>query len=246
MIVIPAIDLKDGRCVRLKQGRMSEETVYSDVPEEIALKWFGKGAERIHVVDLDGAIQGKPVHRDTVKRIVDSVPVPVQLGGGIRSFDTIKGYLDAGVHAVILGTVAFKDPELLSRACGEYPGRIILGLDARKGKIALEGWTEETETSAIEMARRFEGIGLEAIIYTDIQRDGMGTGPSIESTRMLAESVDIPVIASGGISDIEDVRRVLSLSATGVIGMITGRALYEGTLDLEAAVRLTKEKPGEK
>lgn len=147
---------------------------------------------------------------------------------------------------MILGTVAFKDPELLSRACREYPGRIILGLDAREGKIALEGWTEETETSAIEMAHRFEGIGLEAIIYTDIQRDGMGTGPSIESTRMLAERVEIPVIASGGISDIEDVRRVLSLSATGIIGMITGRALYEGTLDLEAAVRLTKEKPGEK
>ncbi len=241
MIVIPAIDLKSGRCVRLRQGRMSEETVYSDVPEEIALKWFERGAERLHVVDLDGATQKKPVHRETIKRIVKSVPVPVQVGGGIRSLDTVKAYFDAGVHSVILGTVAFKDPHLLSLACREHPGRVILGLDARNGKIALEGWTQEVELSAVETARRFEGSDLGAIIYTDIQKDGMGTGPSIESTRMLAESVDIPVIASGGISDIEDVRKVLMLAGTGVIGMITGRALYEGTLDLEAAIKAANE-----
>lgn len=246
MIVIPAIDLKRGRCVRLKQGRMSDETVYSDVPEEVALKWFRKGAERIHVVDLDGAIEGKPVHHSAVQKIVNAVPVPVQLGGGIRSYETVRNYLDAGVHAVILGTVAFKDPALVSRACREYPGRIILGLDARKGRVALEGWTQEVETTVSEMARQFEGIGLEALIYTDIQRDGMGTGPNIESTRTLAESVNIPVIASGGISDIEDVKKVLSLFGTGVIGMITGRALYEGTLELEEAVRLTKDQPLEK
>jgi phosphoribosylformimino-5-aminoimidazole carboxamide ribotide isomerase len=241
LLVIPAIDLKNGRCVRLRQGRMSDETVYSEAPEEVALKWLEKGAERLHVVDLDGAIQRRPVHRDTLQKIVDSVPIPVQVGGGIRSLETIRDYLDSGVYAVILGTVAFKDPELLSRACREYPGRILLGLDARRGKIALEGWTQEVELSAIEAARRFEGGELGAIIYTDIQKDGMGTGPSIESTKLLAESVNVSVIASGGISDIEDVKKVLHLSGSGVIGMITGRALYEGTLDLEAAIQLSRE-----
>lgn len=241
MIVIPAIDLKDGRCVRLKQGRMSDETVYSTKPEEIALKWFEKGAERLHVVDLDGAIQKRPVHRETVQRIVKTVPIPVEVGGGIRSIDSIRGYLDSGVHSVILGTAAFSDPNLLYQSCKEYPGRIILGLDANKGKIAVEGWTQVTEISPIELGNRFGTEGLEAIIYTDIQKDGMGTGPNVEATRALARGVNIPVIASGGIADIEDVKKVLTLSEDGVIGMITGRALYEGGLDLEEAVRITKE-----
>lgn len=241
-MVIPAIDLKDGRCVRLRQGRMSEETVYSDAPEEIALKWYEEGAERLHVVDLDGAVLGKPVHRTLVQRIVDSVPVPVQLGGGIRSMDVIRAYLDSGVHAVILGTAAFKDSELLLRSCQEYPGRIILGLDAREGKIAVEGWAQETELSAIETAGHLENDGLAAIIYTDIEKDGMGSGPSIKATKMLAEAVKVPIITSGGIKDIEDVKKVLGLAAYGVMGMITGRALYEGTLDLGKAIREAKKR----
>jgi phosphoribosylformimino-5-aminoimidazole carboxamide ribotide isomerase len=219
---------------------MSEETVYSTKPEEIALQWFEKGAERLHVVDLDGAIHKNPVHRKTVQKIVDAVPVPVQVGGGIRNIETIRIYLDSGVHAVILGTAAFRDPDLLYQSCKEFPGRIILGLDAREGKIAVEGWTQATELSPIELGRRFESGGLEAIIYTDIQKDGMGTGPNIEAPRMLAEGVNVPVIASGGIADIEDVKKVLALSGYGVIGMITGRALYEGRLDLEEAIGFTK------
>lgn len=241
MLVIPAIDLKGGRCVRLRQGRMSEETVYSTAPEEIALKWFEKGAERLHVVDLDGAVQREPVHQKIVQKIARSVPVPVQVGGGIRTLDTVKSYLESGVHAVILGTAAFRDPHLLSRSCRDYPGRIILGLDAREGKVAVEGWTEETDSSPVEMAKRFERDGLAAIIYTDIHKDGMGTGPNIQATRLLAEGVKVPVIASGGIADIGHVRSVLGLSQSGVIGMITGRALYEGTLDLEEAIALAKE-----
>lgn len=241
MLVIPAIDLKNGRCVRLKQGRMSEETVYSEVPEEIASKWVEEGAERLHVVDLDGAIQKRPVHLDKVLEIAKFVSVPVQVGGGIRSMDTIREYLDSGVHAVILGTVALKDPDLLYRSCREYPRRIILGLDTRNDKVSVEGWTQETGLGAAETAKAFEGIGLEAIIYTDIQKDGMGTGPSIEATKRLAEAVKVPIIASGGIRDTEDVKKVLSLSRFGVIGMITGRALYEGTLDLRAAIHLTGE-----
>ncbi len=225
---------------------MSEETVYSTNPEEIALKWFEKGAERLHIVDLDGAIHKNPVHRKAIQKIVESVHVPVQVGGGIRNIDTIRSYLDSGVHAGILGTAAFREPDLLYQACKEYPGRIVLGLDAREGKIAVEGWTQVTELSPIELANRFESEGLEAIIYTDIQKDGMGTGPNIEATRMLAKGINVPVIASGGIGNIEDVKRVLTLSEDGVIGMITGRALYEGKLDLEEAVRFTKEEKHQK
>jgi phosphoribosylformimino-5-aminoimidazole carboxamide ribotide isomerase len=221
---------------------MAEETIYSTAPEEIALKWVEKGAERLHVVDLDGAVQKKPAHRKIVEEIARSVPVPVQVGGGIRSFDTIRSYLESGVHAVILGTAALRDPDLLSKSCADYPGRIILGLDAKEGKLAIEGWTQQTDFGPAEMARRFEGRGLEAIIYTDIQKDGMGTGPNISATRILAEGVNIPVIASGGIANIEDVLNLLDLSKFGVIGMITGRALYEGTLDLEEAVALTKQR----
>ncbi|PKN30067.1 MAG: 1-(5-phosphoribosyl)-5-[(5-phosphoribosylamino)methylideneamino]imidazole-4-carboxamide isomerase [Deltaproteobacteria bacterium HGW-Deltaproteobacteria-21] len=246
MIVIPAIDLKDGRCVRLKQGRMSEETVYSTKPEEIALKWFEKGAERLHVVDLDGAIRKTPVHREVVRHIVKAVPIPVEVGGGIRNIDTVRSYLDSGVHAVILGTAAFRDPDLLYQSCKEYPGRIILGLDANEGKIAVEGWTHATELTPIELGKRFANDGLEAIIYTDIQKDGMGTGPNIEATRMLAKGVNVPLIASGGIADVEDVKKVLTLSEDGVIGMITGRALYEGGLDLQEAIRIAKEKMQQK
>lgn len=240
MIVIPAIDIKNGRCVRLKQGRMSDETVYSDFPEEIAVRWYNQGAERIHLVDLDGAVKGRPVNSDKIRKIVDAVPVPTQLGGGIRDMDTIKSYLDLGISQVILGTIAYKDPELVVDACRQFPGRIILGIDASKGCVAIEGWVEKTEIAPVVMAQGFESAGIWAIIYTDIQRDGMISGPNIEATRELAEATTIPVIASGGISGTDDVKRLLSLEQNGVIGMITGKALYEGAMDLAEAIKITK------
>ncbi|MFC1884795.1 1-(5-phosphoribosyl)-5-[(5-phosphoribosylamino)methylideneamino]imidazole-4-carboxamide isomerase [Thermodesulfobacteriota bacterium] len=237
MIVIPAIDLKGGKCVRLRQGKMSDETVFSDVPEEMALKWFEQGAERLHLVDLDGAIKGKPVNRDVIKRIVDSVPIPIELGGGIRDMRTLEAYFDLGLHFLILGTAAHKDPELAKRACKEFSGRIIIGIDAKEECVALEGWTETIEITPAAMAKGFEGEGVAAIIYTDISRDGMRTGPNVEATRALAHSIDIPVIASGGISGLEDVKSILPLSEHGVQGMITGRALYDGSLSLKEAIQ---------
>ncbi|MDB9822401.1 1-(5-phosphoribosyl)-5-[(5-phosphoribosylamino)methylideneamino]imidazole-4-carboxamide isomerase [Deltaproteobacteria bacterium] len=240
MIIIPAIDLKNGRCVRLQQGQMSKETVYSDVPEEMAIKWCDDGAERLHLVDLDGAVEGRPVNGNIIKNIVNAVPIPIQLGGGIRDLQTIKSYLELGVNQIILGTVAYKDPEFVATACEKFPGRVILGIDARDGLVAVEGWTEETDTSPIEMAKKYEPMGISAIIYTDIRRDGMGTGPNIEATKDLAEAIDVPVIASGGISGIEDVEKVLSLKEYGVTAMITGKALYEGTLNLANAVKIAK------
>lgn len=241
MIIIPAIDIKNGRCVRLEQGRMSRETLYSDFPGEVAARWFEQGAERIHVVDLDGAVGGKPVNKNAIGDIARAVPIPIELGGGIRNMDTIEGYLDLGVHQIILGTAAYKAPDFIRRACERFPGRIILGIDARKGHVAVEGWTEETDTTASDMAKRFESVGVAAIIYTDILRDGMRTGPNLEATRTLAEAVRIPVIASGGISGIEDVSEILSLSEYGVTGMIVGKALYEGTLNLSEAVGFLKK-----
>lgn len=240
MIVIPAIDLKGGRCVRLKQGRMSDETVFSDVPEEMAVKWFEKGAERLHIVDLDGAVQGRPVNRDVIKRIVDSIPIPVELGGGIRDMATLEAYFDLGLHYLILGTVACKDSEFAKSACSVFPEKIILGIDARDDRVAVEGWTEEVDLTPVNMARQFEEAGVSAIIYTDIQRDGMRTGPNVEATRALARAVKIPVIASGGISGVSDVENIIPLSEDGVIGMITGRALYDGSLDLSEAISICK------
>lgn len=237
MIVIPAIDLKEGRCVRLRQGRMQEETVFSDAPEEMAGRWHGDGARRIHVVDLNGAVQGRPVNREAIRRIVASVPVPVQLGGGIRDMKTLDAYLDLGVQFVILGTAAHKDPVFAATACRRHPGRIIVGIDARGERVAVEGWTEETDLAPVQLARRFEDSGVSAVVYTDIQRDGMRSGPNIEATRRMAESIRIPVIASGGISGLRDVERICALESCGVMGMITGRAIYEGKLDLKEAVR---------
>jgi phosphoribosylformimino-5-aminoimidazole carboxamide ribotide isomerase len=239
VIVIPAIDIKGGRCVRLKQGEMSKETVYSEVPEEMAVQWHEKGAERLHLVDLDGAIEGKAVNKGVISGIAAAIPIPVQLGGGIRDMETIETYLKLGINQVILGTVAYKNPEFLAQACKEFAGRIILGIDARKDRVAVEGWTEETDMTVGEMAKGFENIGISAIIYTDIHRDGMSTGPNVETTKALAQTVETPVIASGGISGIDDVAKILSLEAHGVIGMITGRALYNGTLDLVDAIKLT-------
>ena len=240
MIVIPAIDIKGGRCVRLKQGKMAEETVFSDIPEAMALKWFEQGAERLHVVDLDGAFQGSPVNKDVIKKIVNAISIPVQLGGGVRDMMVLKAYFDLGIHYVILGTAALKDPEFVLQACDNFPGRIILGIDARDDHVAVEGWAEEISLTPQELAGRFENAGLSAIIYTDIHRDGMRTGTNIKATRALARAIKVPVIASGGISGISDVKNILPLSEDGVIGMITGRALYDGSLDLAEAVRVSK------
>ncbi|MBW2066636.1 MAG: 1-(5-phosphoribosyl)-5-[(5-phosphoribosylamino)methylideneamino]imidazole-4-carboxamide isomerase [Deltaproteobacteria bacterium] len=241
MLIIPAIDLKNGRCVRLKQGVFSDETVYSDRPAEVARMWVEKGAERLHIVDLDGALEGRPLNEDIIRDIVESAGVPVQLGGGIRDLETIETYFSLGIRFLILGTMAYRDPDLFRSACERFPGKIILAIDARNNEVAIQGWTEATRMSPIEMAAHYEGFPISAVIYTDIGRDGMETGPNIEATRRLAESTHIPVIISGGISGQGDIKKVLPLRRYGVIGVITGRALYEGKLGLEQAVRLARD-----
>ena len=236
MIVIPAIDLKGGRCVRLLQGDFDLPTVYSDHPADIALQWQEKGARRIHVIDLEGSRDGLPRNGDVIGEIVRAVDVPLQVGGGIRDMKTVDTYLSMGVGYVILGTVALKDRPFVLDACAGHPGHIILALDARDGKVAVEGWTESTDRSPAEVAAQYEGCGLDSIIYTDIHRDGMESGVNIESTRLLADSVDIPIIASGGVADIHDIDRLLEEGGTGIMGVITGRALYNGALKLEDAI----------
>ncbi len=226
--------------MRLKQGRMNDETVFSDVPEEMAVKWYEKGAQRLHLVDLDGAVEGRPVNRDAIRRIVDAIPIPVELGGGIRDMAVLEAYFDLGLAYLILGTVAIKDPEFTINACHRFPKKIILGIDARGQRVAVEGWTEESDKTPLDMARQFEDAGLSAIIYTDIHRDGMQSGPNVEATAALARAVEVPVIASGGISGIEDVKNVAATAKDGVMGMITGRALYDGSLDLEEAIALVR------
>jgi len=220
---------------------MSKETVYSEVPEEMAVKWFKQGAERLHLVDLDGAVHGEPVNREVIRNIVEAIPIPIQLGGGIRNIKTVENYLALGIHQIILGTVAYKNPDFVNLACKKFPDKIILGIDAKKNHVAVEGWTEETDMTPVEMAGRYEEVGISAIIYTDIHRDGMSTGPNVQATGALAKAINIPVIASGGISDIDDVANLLTLSDLGVTGMITGKALYEGTLDLSEAIKLVKD-----
>ncbi len=237
MLIIPAIDIKNGKCVRLKQGRMSDETIFSDKPEEMAKKWFECGAKRLHLVDLDGAVSGRPVNRKTIRRIVEAIPIPVELGGGVRDMATLRAYFDLGLQYVILGTVAHKNPDFVKEACRLYPDQIILGIDARNNRIAVEGWTEEINLTPEALAKRFENDGLAAIIYTDINRDGMRTGCNVDATGALAGTTNIPVIASGGISQMDDVLRILPLATDGVMGLITGRALYDGSLDLTAAIK---------
>lgn len=242
MIVIPAVDLKDGRCVRLSQGRMDQESVYSEHPVEMAEQWESKGAERLHVVDLNGAVTGKPVHRTLIKEIVRSVRIPVEVGGGIRDLTTIEDYLASGVKWVVLGTTAFQNSSLVEEACRKFPGRMILGIDARGGKVAIQGWNEVVSLEAIDLAKQYEGMGLSAIIFTDIEKDGMGTGLNFQSTKSLARSTSIPVIASGGVARMEDIERLLELEQDGVVGVIVGRALYTGSLDLAEAIRIEKER----
>lgn len=240
MIVIPAVDIKDGKCVRLFQGRMDAETIFSEDPAAMAEKWENEGAELIHVVDLDGAIGKKPQNLITIKAILRRVRVPIQVGGGIRSIDTVKMFLDLGAKRVIIGTEAIRNPEMVSEACRLFPDRIVVGIDARSGLVAIEGWTQTTSIQAVELAKRFEGAGVAAINFTDIHRDGMQTGPNIRETQRLAEAISIPVIASGGVSVIEDIINLLPLEAVGVQGVITGRALYSGALDLKRAIDLAK------
>ena len=240
MIVIPAVDLKEGRCVRLSQGRMDQESVYSEHPVEMAKHWESKGAGRLHVVDLNGAVSGKPFHRSLIKEIAQSVRIPIEVGGGIRDLTTVDDYLSSGVKWVILGTAAFQNRPLIEEACHRFPEGVILGVDARRGKVAIQGWNEEISLEAIALVKQFEGMGISAVIFTDIERDGMGTGLNLESTKKLARSTSIPVIASGGVSRIEDIEHLLELESDGIIGVIVGRALYTGSLDLEEAIRISK------
>jgi phosphoribosylformimino-5-aminoimidazole carboxamide ribotide isomerase len=244
LIVIPAVDLKEGRCVRLSQGRMDQESVYSEHPVEMAKHWESKGAERLHVVDLNGAVMGKPIHRSLIKEIAQSLRIPIEVGGGIRDITTIEDYLSSGVRWVILGTAAFQNRSLVEEACRQFPERVILGIDARGGRVAIQGWNEVVSLDAVDLAKQFEGKGLSAIIFTDIERDGMSTGLNFESTRRLSTSTSIPVIASGGVSRIEDIEHLLELESEGVIGVIVGRALYTGSLDLEEAIQLAKKTEG--
>jgi len=242
MIIIPAIDLKQGKCVRLLQGRMDADTVFSDDPAAMAARWAGQGAEIIHVVDLDGAVCKTPQNLASIKKILETVKIPIQIGGGIRDAETIKMYLDLGISRVIIGTEAVRNPQLVKDACKAFPGRIVVGIDARNGMVAIEGWTQTTKTPATDLAKMFADSGVAAINFTDISRDGMQTGPNIEETRRLAESVSIPVIASGGVSGISDIMNLLPLEKFGVTGVITGRALYTGTLDLKEAIALARQR----
>ena len=245
MIIIPAIDIRGGRCVRLLQGDFRRETVYSGDPVEVARRWAAKGAERIHVVDLDGSREGRPVNADVIRRILSAVNVPIELGGGIRESGTVDFYLGMGVRWVILGTAALKNRDFVVEACRRHPGRVILGIDAREGKVAVEGWTEATGADALEVARQYEGLGLAALVYTDIGRDGMESGVNVPATERLARRIGIPVIASGGVAGIGDIDRLLAAACPGILGVITGKALYTGALDLEEAIARTK-KEGEK
>jgi len=242
MLLIPAIDLKDGKCVRLRQGRMEEDTVFSDDPVAVASRWVDVGARRLHVVDLNGAFAGRPVNAEAIRRIAEAHPqVPIQVGGGIRDDDTIELYLSMGVTYVILGTNAVNVPHFVGDACSEFPGHIMVALDAKEGKVAIDGWSKLSNHDVIDIAKRFEREGVEAIIYTDINRDGMMTGVNVESTAALARAITIPVIASGGVSRLDDIRRLCEVANEGVMGAIVGRALYEGDLDLAEAQRLADQ-----
>lgn len=242
MLLIPAIDLKDGKCVRLRQGRMEDSTVFSDDPVAMAGRWVEAGARRLHLVDLNGAFEGKPMNRDVINAIAKAYPdVPIQVGGGIRDEDTVQTYLDVGVQYVIIGTKAVSHPGFVGDLCAEFPGHVIVGLDAKDGKVAVDGWSKLSKHDVIDMAQHFEQDGVSAIIYTDIGRDGMMAGVNVESTVKLARSVNIPIIASGGITNLEDIRALCGVATEGISGAITGRAIYEGTLDFAQGQKLADE-----
>lgn len=243
MLIIPAIDLKDGSCVRLRQGLMDEATVFSEEPATMASHWLEQGARRLHLVDLNGAFAGKPKNLAAIKGILAAVDgeIPVQLGGGIRSLETIEQYLDAGIDYVIIGTAAVKQPGFLHEACDAFPGHIIVGLDAKGGKVATDGWSKVTNHNVVDLAKRFQDYGVESVIYTDIGRDGMLSGVNIEATVTLAQSLTIPVIASGGLTNLDDVKALCAIEREGIEGVITGRAIYEGTIDFKAAQELADQ-----
>jgi phosphoribosylformimino-5-aminoimidazole carboxamide ribotide isomerase len=234
MLIIPAIDLKDGQCVRLKQGRMEDDTVFSDDPVATATHWVNEGARRLHLVDLNGAFAGTPIHKDVVEKIALAHPeLPIQIGGGIRSMETIRHYLEAGVSFVIIGTKAVQDPEFVEQACREFAGHIIVGIDAKDGMVATDGWANVTSVRAVDLAKRFADAGVSSIVYTDIARDGMMQGVNIEQTVALAAGCGLPVIASGGVTNLDDIRGLKGQA--GILGAITGRAIYEGTINLREA-----------
>ncbi|MEI6702369.1 MAG: 1-(5-phosphoribosyl)-5-[(5-phosphoribosylamino)methylideneamino]imidazole-4-carboxamide isomerase [Deltaproteobacteria bacterium] len=240
MLVIPAIDLKEGKCVRLEQGLMEKDTVFNDNPGAQARAWQEQGAELLHIVDLDGAFAGEPKNRDAIEAIINAITIPAQLGGGIRDIATIEAYLSLGLSRVIIGTAAQRNPELVREACAKFPGRIVVGIDAKNGMVAVQGWAEVTDITAINLARTFEDFGVTAIIYTDISRDGMLQGPNLEATRVLAESVSIPIIASGGVSSLKDIGNLMAIESSGVTGVITGKAIYSGAIRLAEAIAMTK------
>jgi phosphoribosylformimino-5-aminoimidazole carboxamide ribotide isomerase len=236
VIIIPAIDLHDGKCVRLLQGDFNRVTVYADDPVAMALNWQEQGAQRLHIVDLDGSLEGTPKHREIIIRIAKELRIRLEVGGGIRDMKTIDGYLRGGVEWVILGTAAIKDGQLMRGACDTYHGHIILGLDAKDGQVAIQGWTERTSLSVQAVVERFRDYGLAAVVYTDISRDGMQTGVNVEATKLLAQMTEIPVIASGGVSNIQDIEKLTEIEQYGILGVIAGKALYAGTLSLPEAI----------
>jgi phosphoribosylformimino-5-aminoimidazole carboxamide ribotide isomerase len=238
MEIIPAVDLKGGRCVRLRQGRMDDETVFSHDPVAMARRWQELGASRLHVVDLDGAVEGRPVNAEVIRDICAALSIPVQLGGGVRDLAGVERALELGVDRVILGTLAARQPQAALEAACRLPGRVVIGIDAREGMVAVQGWTELSRVHFLELAARFDRPEVAAIVFTDIARDGMHTGPNLESTRQLCQAVSVPVIAAGGVHDLDDVARLKELEPLGLAGVITGRAIYEGTLDLAAALEL--------
>ena len=241
MIIYPAIDIRGGRCVRLTEGRFDAETVFADDPAEMAFKWAGLGAEFLHLVDLDGALAGEGKNVPVIERILQSVSIPVQLGGGIRNLETIEKLLSLGVTRLILGSAAVKNPQLVEEACKKYPGHIAVGIDAKNGDVAIEGWGKGSGVATTELAKKMAAYGVETIIYTDISRDGMLSGVNVEATAALARACGVPIIASGGVASLEDIRRVKAVESDGVQGCIIGKAIYTGAVDLKAALALAKE-----
>jgi len=242
MIIIPAIDIKDGRCVRLRQGRMDDETIFDEDPVAVAERWIEAGAKRLHLVDLDGAINGAPRNFDIIKSITaNHSDIPIQVGGGIRDEDTVQEYLEAGVQYVIIGTRAVTAPHFVNDLCLEFPGHVIVGLDAKDGKVAIDGWSKLSHHDVVDLAQHFESDGVAAIVFTDVSRDGMMQGLNVESTVELAEAIHIPVIASGGVTNIDDIKNLCATDEEGIVGVIVGRALYEGTIDLDEAQEIASK-----